>query len=123
MARAGFPELIVRRREELKLSQAELAARLSLSSDFIGLVERTRRKPALNRLPAWARALEVPLGELSLAWIADDCPAVADVLVGRRGERYPYRPGPEEVQVMAALGGLDDDVRQAVALIVERLAR
>ena len=118
----GFADLIGRRREELKLSQAELADRLNVTADFVGLCERGRRKPALDRVPAWARALDLPLGRLSLAWIADGCPAVADVLVGRRGEQYPYRPGPKEVQFMTALGDLDDDVRQAVMVIVERLA-
>lgn len=69
-ATAFGPEL-KRRRKEKELSQEKLAGRCSLSTSFIGLMEKNLRQPTLLTLFALAEGLEIKASELVIA-IEDD---------------------------------------------------
>ena len=51
-------------RRKLDETQAELARRLDLSTNFIAHLERGSRKPSLDTLLALAKALEITLADL-----------------------------------------------------------
>ncbi len=52
------------RREALGLSQAELAERVDISANYVGVLERGLKLPTLDKLFALAKALGVPASEL-----------------------------------------------------------
>lgn len=59
-----FGEAVRRRREELELSQEELAEKADLHRNYVGGVERGERNIALINLEKLAAALEVELSKL-----------------------------------------------------------
>lgn len=56
---------IKKRRLELKLTQQELADKLSMSLNFIGKVEVVFSKPSLDTLIQIAKALDTTVSELT----------------------------------------------------------
>lgn len=54
-----FSRLIRRRREELNLTQAEVAEKIGLTTDAITLVELGYRRLDLDHIPALAEALRL----------------------------------------------------------------
>jgi transcriptional regulator with XRE-family HTH domain len=55
---------IKRRRDQLGISQEDLAARADIDRSYVGTVENGFRNPALNLLGRLAIGLEVDLGDL-----------------------------------------------------------
>jgi len=55
----GLSRLIRHRREELNLTQAEVATKVGVTSDAITLVELGYRRLDLDRIPALADALKL----------------------------------------------------------------
>jgi transcriptional regulator with XRE-family HTH domain len=64
--RTDFSRFLRRRRDELALTQAEIAQVCGLTEMSITLVEAGRRRLALERVPRLAEALQVPPAELCL---------------------------------------------------------
>lgn len=56
-----FGNQLYRIRKEKKLTQLELAERINVSSDFIGLMERGVNSPSFKTLERLSKALEVPV--------------------------------------------------------------
>jgi transcriptional regulator with XRE-family HTH domain len=52
------------RREARGISQAELAARVGVSANYVGLIERGSKVPTIETLFAFAKALDVKGAEL-----------------------------------------------------------
>ncbi|MDC3956886.1 helix-turn-helix transcriptional regulator [Polyangium jinanense] len=52
------------RREALGLSQAELAEKVDISANYVGVLERGLKLPTLDTLVALAKALDVPVADL-----------------------------------------------------------
>jgi transcriptional regulator with XRE-family HTH domain len=52
------------RREELGMSQAELAKLAGISREYLGRLERARQDPTLGTLEKLAKALKVKVAEL-----------------------------------------------------------
>jgi transcriptional regulator with XRE-family HTH domain len=58
-AHTGLVELLVAARKGLRLTQAQLGARLGRSQSFVSLIERGQRRVDIVEFVALARALEV----------------------------------------------------------------
>lgn len=56
-----FGNRLYRIRKEKKLTQLELAERINVSSDFIGLMERGVNSPSFKTLEKLSNVLEVPV--------------------------------------------------------------
>lgn len=56
-----FGNRLYRIRKERKLTQLELAERINVSSDFIGLMERGVNSPSFKTLEKLSNVLEVPV--------------------------------------------------------------
>jgi len=65
---------ITKRREDLGLTQKELAAKTGLSYSFINDLENGRRKPSLESLDLIANALDTSVPELMGADAPEDLP-------------------------------------------------
>ena len=52
------------RREELGISQADLAKRAGISREYLGRLERAQQDPTLGMLEKLAKALKVKVTEL-----------------------------------------------------------
>ncbi len=63
---SDFSRFLRRRRDELELTQAEIAQACGLTEMSITLVEAGRRRLSLERVPRLAAALQVPPAELCL---------------------------------------------------------
>lgn len=76
---------IRRRRQELHLTQREVALRCDLSPRFVAEVEAGRGNIAVTRLAALARVIQIPLGQLvdDLPMLVPDCGVLS--LLGMRG--------------------------------------
>jgi transcriptional regulator with XRE-family HTH domain len=102
-----------RRREELGLTGAELAARSGLSPGAISQIENGKRTPSSTTVMKLARGLGVEVGELypkapsqlSLDWLSDeriptlrleDIPEEARAQLAERGYSDAYFVHPEE---------------------------
>ena len=66
--------LIRQRREELNLTQAEVAVKIGLTTDAITMVELGYRRLDLNRIPALAGALKLNRRELSRQALRERAP-------------------------------------------------
>jgi transcriptional regulator with XRE-family HTH domain len=78
---SSFGELIRQRREQLGLSQTEVARRVEIRSpEFIGMVEVGKRPIPLDRVPALADALEFDRVDLCKAALAERHPILYDAL-------------------------------------------
>jgi DNA-binding XRE family transcriptional regulator len=75
-----FTHFLRRRRQELAMTQSELAAACGLSSISITLIEAGRRRLALERIPRLAEVLQVPAGELCLLALRCRYPKLTEVL-------------------------------------------
>src|SRR5664279_6141672 len=74
-------ELIRQRREDLGLSQEDIARQLMVTSDFVGLCERGMRKIGLERIPRLAEILEVNAKDLALMALSKEAPELAQVML------------------------------------------
>lgn len=79
--------VVRRQRRALGLSQAELAERLGMSVDYVGLLERGERVPTVRMLMQMATGLGVPVAELLGAGpaVSYDGTAEAAALVASMG--------------------------------------
>jgi transcriptional regulator with XRE-family HTH domain len=59
-----FGGVLRARRDELRLSQEQLALRAEINRSFLGEIERGRATPSLQTLAKLAAALELPLSLL-----------------------------------------------------------
>ncbi len=118
-----FAKMVADQRKLLGLSQLEVAKQLKMTLDMVGLVERGRRRPSLAKLPGWARTLKLDLDRMALTWLSDGSAEVAGVLRGLDGERSVFQPSEREIDLLVHITRLDEDVREAVDVIVRRLAR
>jgi len=62
--RVRFGRAVRKRRQELGLSQEELADRASIHRTYVGDVERGERNIALQNIEKLAKALDVPISTL-----------------------------------------------------------
>lgn len=94
MARKGFGARlgarIRARREALGLTQAALAERANLTSNYVGVLERGLKLPTLDTLNTLAKALETTLVEL-LGDVGVKDPWVSDVLAVASSVPEPLR--------------------------------
>ena len=92
-----FGEKIVRRRNELSLSQKELASRLGISPTRLNYWEKDKREPDVGMIKALSKALHLP----------------ADILIGN--EEYldglPYME--DEIKMIIAYRHADPIYQQA----------
>jgi transcriptional regulator with XRE-family HTH domain len=71
-----FPRFLALRREALRRTQAEIAARCAVTAEAISMFETGRRKPSLQLLPSLADALRVDRGLLSRFALQSRAPEV-----------------------------------------------
>ena len=64
MSTGRFPLRLKQLRAERELSQADLAAKVKLSREYIARLETGHHDPPLSTLRALAKALKVKVGEL-----------------------------------------------------------
>jgi transcriptional regulator with XRE-family HTH domain len=74
--------LIRRRRQELRLLQADVAEMLNVTTECIGLWESGRRRMHLCRLPYIAEALHIDAEQLCAAALAEFYPLFYATLFG-----------------------------------------
>ncbi len=74
--------LLRRRREELSLLQAQIAAALHVTPECVGLWECGRRRMELSKIPRIAEALQLDAKELCAKALSESHPLVYDVLFG-----------------------------------------
>lgn len=129
------------RRVELKeqegFTQADLAKQLpgkgmvGKTPEFIAMIEMGVRKPDLNEIPDFARALRVPSKALAKLAIKDVYPNLYQVLFGKKSAPKP-KPFPagktETVQVPAEalefwdeFRSLPEDIQSSIQRIVRQL--
>ena len=80
----AFSRLIRRRREELNLTQAEVAEQVGLTTDAITLVELGYRRLDLDRIPALADALQLNRRQLCRQALQERAPELFHQLFPRR---------------------------------------
>jgi transcriptional regulator with XRE-family HTH domain len=76
--------LIRRRRQELSLVQAEVAAALNVSDGTVTLWESGRRRMELSKIPRLAEALHLDAREVCIQALAEFHPAFYNTLFGPR---------------------------------------
>ena len=86
-AAAPLRFLIRWRRQELELTQANLAEALHVSPECIGLWEAGRRRMDLSRVPYIAAALQLDARELCARALAEFHPVVYQTLCGQVHQR------------------------------------
>jgi len=70
--RARFGRAVRKRRQELGLSQEELADRAGIHRTYVGDVERGERNIALQNIEKLAKALDVPISTLFKEYGVED---------------------------------------------------
>jgi transcriptional regulator with XRE-family HTH domain len=75
-----------RRRQELSLVQADIAAALNVSDGAVTLWESGRRRMELSKIPRLAEALQLNARELCIQALAEFHPAFYNTLFGPRAE-------------------------------------
>jgi transcriptional regulator with XRE-family HTH domain len=110
-----------RRREELGLTQVDVARAVGVSSgDFISLVEKGIRKLDLDRMPRLAEVLQSDPVEVSRVALQEQYPLLATVLVGRPSKKTV--PTQSEADLAAQkLKDLPRQVRQMVINMIDML--
>jgi transcriptional regulator with XRE-family HTH domain len=78
---------IRRRRQELSLVQADIAAALNVSDGAVTLWESGRRRMELSKIPRLAEALQLDARELCIQALAEFHPAFYNTLFGPRHEQ------------------------------------
>ena len=82
----SFGEFIKRRRDELGLSQVDVAKAVGYrNGEYIGMIEkpennRINRKFSIDRLPQLASVLRVPLNDLAKLYLEEHAPIFAHAL-------------------------------------------
>lgn len=79
-----FGQLIRSRRQEFRLTTAELAGRLGLSQGFIEVLESGRRGCDLDEIPRISEALDMEPAKLAWAYLAERHPLLYTALNGKR---------------------------------------
>ena len=87
--------LLRRRREELRMLQADVAERLNVSPEAVTLWEGGRRRMELCKIPRLAQALQMDPKELCTRALEEYHPAFYHSLFGRRGAAAATTPQPE----------------------------
>lgn len=64
MSTGRFPRRLKKLRAKRKLSQADLAAKVGLSREYVARLETGHHDPPLSTLEQLAKALKVKVGEL-----------------------------------------------------------
>jgi transcriptional regulator with XRE-family HTH domain len=78
-----FGELIRQRREQLGMSQTEVARRVGIGSpEFVGMVETGKRPVPLDRVPALAEALQLDRVNLCKEALSERHPVLYHALFG-----------------------------------------
>ena len=80
----GFSRLIRHRREELDLTQSEVAEKVGVTPDCITLFELGYRRPDLDRIPALADALKLNRRQLCRQALQERAPELYRQLFPRR---------------------------------------
>jgi len=75
--------LLRRRREELRLFQAQIAEELHVSPECVGLWECGRRRMELGKIPRIAEALQLDAKELCAKALAEYHPSLFAALFGQ----------------------------------------
>ena len=84
--------LLRRRREELSLLQADIAAALHVSPECVTMWEAGRRRMELCKLPRIAAALQIDAKQLCAKALAEFHPAFYDTLFSSRTETNTREP-------------------------------
>jgi transcriptional regulator with XRE-family HTH domain len=79
-----FSRLIRRRREELRLTQAEIAEKIDVTPDFVALAELGYRRLDLDRIPALADALKLNRRQLCRQALRERAPELYRQLFRQR---------------------------------------
>ena len=79
--------LLRRRRQELSLAQADVAAALNVSDGAVTLWESGRRRVELSKIPRLAEALQLDPRELCIQALAEFYPGFHATLFGPRLEK------------------------------------
>jgi DNA-binding transcriptional regulator YiaG len=77
-----FHRLLRRRRQELRLLQAEIAAALHVTPEAVTLWESGRRRPDLSRIPSLAQVLQINPQELCRTVLQEYHPIFFGTLLG-----------------------------------------
>jgi len=85
--------LLRRRRKELHMIQAHVAAALNVSPEAVTLWESGRRRMELSKIPRLAEALQLDARELCIQALAEFHPTFFHTLFGPRDEQ-PVRIHP-----------------------------
>lgn len=107
----GLGRYIKERREELGLTQDELATRIGTSRAYMSQIESGRAKWPQSLIPGLARALNVTQVELAV---------VAGLITETKVSRDdPFAPGDVRRKILAMLPELRDDDAEFVRIVVE----
>src|SRR5688572_20229292 len=86
--RAPFRHIIASRRHELKLTQAQVAKSLGITSpEYIGLLEKELRTLDFNKVPRLADALSLPREELTKIAFFEQFPLAYVALYGEKSPK------------------------------------
>ncbi len=77
-----FHQILRRRRQELRLKQAQVAQALEVTPEAVGLWECGRRRMELDKLPRIAAILKLNAGELCRQALAEFHPCLYAALFG-----------------------------------------
>ena len=124
--------ILRQRREELQLTQADVARALDIqSSEFIGMVENGQRRLHLNKVPQLAGVLKLDTETLCRLALFEDAPQFALSVFGakiktfvpvaarnRRGESVQMSP--EQIAIYQRLYALPSALRLTVLALIEQ---
>ncbi len=116
--RKGFAALIYERRRELRLTQAEVAQRLGVHTNYVGYLEKGARQPSARTLAAMCQVLDLDRRRV----LAQLRPEFRDVTIGSE-EGLDGRPYPRALRTLrrdrrtrSRLGITEEDIRRLSVL-------
>jgi len=127
-----FKDILTQRREELGLTQAEVARALGLrSAEYIGMLERGIRTLELSKVPLMADVLKMERIDLIRISMFEQLPLVANTVFGK-GVRYApvhrmkhvetstVTVSEEAKEVLDRLYALPSDVRADIVSLISK---
>lgn len=118
----SLPEFIRRRRNELNLTQTDVAQAVGVQSpDFISLIEQGLRNLSLDRIPMLAQVLQVEAVELCKMALEQQFPLLADCLFSEQSIfRGPQQGSGAAQNLGTKLLSLIPDIRDPIIHMIDQ---
>ena len=117
-----FGQFVLKRRNELGLTQREIADALGLEAkEFVGLIEKGQRRPNYERLPKLAQILNTSVVTLFQLIIWDTYPYLAEVIFSKKAQPVNVVKFKAESSVTKKLNALPLDSRQIIVRMIDSL--